>query len=171
MRDMVIDVAWIDSIDVGCVGGSCECGAMLGGGGSEPRGSRQSECSCDVGECISVIWCLMQRGSTALMHAAESVHVNVVQCLVEAGVNLDAATSNVSGHVMWSILMRDMVIDAGLMDSIDASCQGGSCECGAMLGGGGSKPRGSRLCECSCDVGECISVIWYLMERGSTALM
>jgi hypothetical protein len=35
------------------------------------------------------------------MRAAEKGHVNVVQCLVEAGVNLEAATSNVSGHVVW----------------------------------------------------------------------
>jgi hypothetical protein len=39
--------------------------------------------------------------------------------------------------------MCDMVIDAGWIHSIDASCQAGSCECGAMLGGGGSEPRGS----------------------------
>jgi hypothetical protein len=35
------------------------------------------------------------------MHAAESGHVNVVQCLVEAGANFEAATSNVSGRVVW----------------------------------------------------------------------
>ncbi len=42
----------------------------------------------------------MQDGSTALMKAAESWHVNVVQRLVEARVNLEA-TSYVSGHVVW----------------------------------------------------------------------
>ncbi len=42
----------------------------------------------------------MQYGSTALMLAASKGHVNVVQCLVEAGVNLEAADS-VSGHVVW----------------------------------------------------------------------
>ncbi len=42
----------------------------------------------------------MQDGYTALMHAAENGHVNVVQWLVEAGANLEAA-DNVSVHVMW----------------------------------------------------------------------
>ena len=42
----------------------------------------------------------MQGGSTALMWAASNGHVNVVQCLVEAGANLEAA-NNVSGHVVW----------------------------------------------------------------------
>ena len=42
----------------------------------------------------------MQDGSTALMLAASKGHVNVVQCLVEAGANLEA-TSNVSVHVVW----------------------------------------------------------------------
>ncbi len=41
MCGMVIDAEWIHSIDASCHGGSCECGAMLGGCGSEPRGSRQ----------------------------------------------------------------------------------------------------------------------------------
>ncbi len=40
--------------------------------------------------------------------------------------------------------MCDMVIDAGGIHSIDANCHVWSCECGAMLGGGGSKPRGSK---------------------------
>ena len=43
----------------------------------------------------------MQYGRTALALAARYGHVNVVQYLVEAGVNLEAATSNVSGHVVW----------------------------------------------------------------------
>ncbi len=38
--------------------------------------------------------------TTALMLAASIGHVNVVQCLVEAGANLDAA-DKVSDHVMW----------------------------------------------------------------------
>ncbi len=42
----------------------------------------------------------MQDGYTALMLAVREGHVNVVQCLVEAGVNLEA-TSNVSVHVVW----------------------------------------------------------------------
>ena len=42
----------------------------------------------------------MQYGWTALMWAASSGHANVVQCLVEAGANLEAA-DNVSGHVVW----------------------------------------------------------------------
>ncbi len=42
----------------------------------------------------------MQSGSTALMLAASNGHVNVMQCLVEAGVNLEAA-EKVSGHVVW----------------------------------------------------------------------
>ena len=42
----------------------------------------------------------MQGGSTALMVAARFGHVNVVQCLVEAGVNLEEA-DNVSDHVVW----------------------------------------------------------------------
>ncbi len=33
----------------------------------------------------------MQGGYTALMNAAMNGHVNVVQCLVEAGANLEAA--------------------------------------------------------------------------------
>ncbi len=41
----------------------------------------------------------MQGGSTALMNAAMNGHVNVVQCLVEAGANLEAA-HYVSGHVL-----------------------------------------------------------------------
>ncbi len=42
----------------------------------------------------------MQSGCTALMLAAMNGHVNVVQCLVEAGANLEAA-DKVSGHVVW----------------------------------------------------------------------
>ncbi len=42
----------------------------------------------------------MQGGYTALMLGASNGHVNVVQCLVAAGVNLDAA-DRVSGHVVW----------------------------------------------------------------------
>ncbi len=42
----------------------------------------------------------MQFGSTALMWAASKGHVNVVQCLVEAGVNLEEV-GNVSGYVVW----------------------------------------------------------------------
>ena len=42
----------------------------------------------------------MQYGRTALMWAANNGHVNVVQYLVEAGVNLEAL-NNVSGHVVW----------------------------------------------------------------------
>ncbi len=42
----------------------------------------------------------MQDGHTALMWAAENGHVNVVQCLVQAGANLEAVYT-VSGHVVW----------------------------------------------------------------------
>ncbi len=42
----------------------------------------------------------MQRGYTALMKAASIGHVNVVQCLVEAGANLKVA-DEVSVHVVW----------------------------------------------------------------------
>ena len=42
----------------------------------------------------------MQNRYRALMLAAWNGHVNVVQCLVEAGANLEAA-DNVSGHVVW----------------------------------------------------------------------
>ncbi len=42
----------------------------------------------------------MQNGYTALMGAARYGHVNVVQCLVEAGANL-AAVNRVSVHVVW----------------------------------------------------------------------
>ena len=42
----------------------------------------------------------MQGGYTALMLAARFGHVNVVQCLVELGVNLEAVDW-VSGHVVW----------------------------------------------------------------------
>ena len=42
----------------------------------------------------------MQNGYTALMLAAYKGHVNVVQCLVEAGANLEAV-DRVSGHVVW----------------------------------------------------------------------
>ena len=41
----------------------------------------------------------MQGGYTALMLAASQGHVNVVQCLVEAGASLEAA-DYVSGHVV-----------------------------------------------------------------------
>ena len=44
---------------------------------------------------------MIQWGYTALMRAAERGHVNVVQCLVEAGANLEAADNYVSGHVVW----------------------------------------------------------------------
>ncbi len=43
----------------------------------------------------------MQGGYTALLLAAYNGHVNVVQCLVEAGANLDAVDNIVSGHVVW----------------------------------------------------------------------
>ncbi len=42
----------------------------------------------------------MQDGSTALMLAAKRGHVNVVQCLVEAGASLEAA-DEVSGYEVW----------------------------------------------------------------------
>ncbi len=42
----------------------------------------------------------MQWGYRALMMAAHRGHVNVVQCLVEAGANLEAVNV-VSGHVVW----------------------------------------------------------------------
>jgi hypothetical protein len=42
----------------------------------------------------------MQYGCTALMLAASQGHVNVVQCLVEAGGNFEAV-NYVSGHVVW----------------------------------------------------------------------
>jgi ankyrin repeat protein len=42
----------------------------------------------------------MQDGWTALIRAAYNGHVNVVQCLVEVGANLEAA-GKVSGHVVW----------------------------------------------------------------------
>ncbi len=42
----------------------------------------------------------MQGESTALMLAASNSYVNVVQCLVEAGANIEAV-DNVSGHVVW----------------------------------------------------------------------
>ncbi len=42
----------------------------------------------------------MQSGWTALMKAAWNGHVNVLQCLVEAGANLEAV-NEVSGHVVW----------------------------------------------------------------------
>ncbi len=43
----------------------------------------------------------MQYGYTALMWAARNGHVNVVQCLVAAGANLEAVSSYVSVHVVW----------------------------------------------------------------------
>ncbi len=42
----------------------------------------------------------MQNRSTALMLAASNGHVNVVQCLVQAGGNIEAV-DRVSGHVVW----------------------------------------------------------------------
>ncbi len=42
----------------------------------------------------------MQGGQTALIGAAMKGHVNVVQCLVEAGANHEAA-DRVSVHVAW----------------------------------------------------------------------
>ncbi len=42
----------------------------------------------------------MQSGSTALMLAAIKGHVNVVQCLGEAGANLEAV-AKVSDYVVW----------------------------------------------------------------------
>jgi ankyrin repeat protein len=42
----------------------------------------------------------VQDGWTALMSAAYNGHVNMVQCLVEAGANLEAA-ERVSCHVVW----------------------------------------------------------------------
>ncbi len=39
-------------------------------------------------------------GYTALMEAARYGNVNVVQCLVEVGANLEAV-NRVSGHVVW----------------------------------------------------------------------
>ena len=42
----------------------------------------------------------MQNRSTALMLAAENGHVNVVQCLVEAGANIEAVDTG-SGHGVW----------------------------------------------------------------------
>ncbi len=83
----------------------------------------------------------MQNGYTALMLAASKGHLNVVQCLVEAGANLEATTSNVSGHVVWECVD---VVDAVWMHSIDASFHGWPCECDTMLGGSGSEPRYSR---------------------------
>ncbi len=44
----------------------------------------------------------MQYGYTALMEADSNGDLNVVQCLVEVGVNLAAGNKNmVSGHVAW----------------------------------------------------------------------
>ena len=42
----------------------------------------------------------MQNGYTALMLSASNGDANVVQCLVEAGANLEAA-DRVSVHVVW----------------------------------------------------------------------
>ncbi len=42
----------------------------------------------------------MHGGCTALMIAAEKGHVDVVQCLVEAGATLEA-TNIVSGRLVW----------------------------------------------------------------------
>ncbi len=43
---------------------------------------------------------LMQDGCAALMLAADNGYVDVVQCLVGAGANHEAA-DYVSGHVVW----------------------------------------------------------------------
>ncbi len=43
----------------------------------------------------------MQGGFTALMLTAQNGHVNVVQCLVDLGANLEAV-NKVSGHVVWA---------------------------------------------------------------------
>ncbi len=44
----------------------------------------------------------MQEGLfTALKIAAYKGHVDVVQCLVIAGANLEETTGYVSGHVVW----------------------------------------------------------------------
>ena len=43
----------------------------------------------------------MQSGYTALIWAASGGRVNVVQWLVDVGVNLEAVDNNVSGHVVW----------------------------------------------------------------------
>ncbi len=65
----------------------------------------------------------MEYGSTALIRAAENGHVNVVQCLVEVGANLEAVTRYVSVHVVWEYVdVCDMVIDAGWIHSIDKGC-------------------------------------------------
>ncbi len=45
---------------------------------------------------------MIQDGYTALMWAARDDHVNVVQCLVAAGANLEAVNV-VSGHVVWGV--------------------------------------------------------------------
>ncbi len=42
----------------------------------------------------------MLDGCTAGMWAVSNGHVNVMKCLVDAGVNLEAV-DNVSGHVVW----------------------------------------------------------------------
>ena len=42
----------------------------------------------------------MQNGWTVFLQAAREDRVNVVQCLVEAGANLEAV-DGVSGHVVW----------------------------------------------------------------------
>jgi ankyrin repeat protein len=46
----------------------------------------------------------MQGGRTALMEAASNGHVNVVQCLVEVGANLEAVTRYVRVHVVWEYI-------------------------------------------------------------------
>ncbi len=45
----------------------------------------------------------MQNGRTALMYAASKGHVNVMQCLVEAGANLEKA-DRVSVYVVWEYI-------------------------------------------------------------------
>ncbi len=76
----------------------------------------------------------MQDGWTALLLAASKGHVNVVQCLVGARVNLEAV-DDVSDHCM---LMYNRVIDAAWMHSIGLGYQRRSSKCSAMLSRGGS---------------------------------
>ncbi len=43
----------------------------------------------------------MQGGWTALILAASTGHVNVVQYFIEVAANLEAVANYVSGHVAW----------------------------------------------------------------------